>query len=173
MVVTEEYNDNDTVNDDASTINDNDTINGDNDVDIDDEDEYEDEEEEPIVVKLTEEEIRKLEEERKRQEEEIKKKTQKVVKEAKLVLQSKLVIESVELVKRITEPLTWVLFIPRSNINVHAFQRDKDKSMDLGNVITPLGSPFSPFAPSPLADIASFAVSEFDDEKSINYIEST
>jgi len=70
---------------------------------------------EPVVVEvvLTPEEIEKIEQERKKKEEEEKIRRIQREKVLKLVQHSKLVLESVELVKRINAEITWVLLEPR------------------------------------------------------------
>jgi len=66
-----------------------------------------------IEVKLSEEELAKIEAERKRQEEEEKKRQDRLRALEKEALMSKLIMETVELCKRVNEPLVWVLFVPR------------------------------------------------------------
>jgi len=88
--------------------------------DEDEEEEDESSEEEPRepspepVIELTEEEMQQIEEERKRKEEEELAKRKENELRYRSVLQSKLVLESVELCKRTSEKLCWVLFAPKA-----------------------------------------------------------
>jgi len=66
-----------------------------------------------IEIKLSEEELAKLEAERKQQEEEEKKRQERLQALEKEALMSKLIMETVELCKRLNEPLCWLLFGPR------------------------------------------------------------
>jgi len=66
-----------------------------------------------IEIQLSPEELAKIEEERKKQEEEERKRQERLQALEKEALMSKLIMETVELIKRINEPLTWVLFVPR------------------------------------------------------------
>ncbi|ETO16826.1 hypothetical protein RFI_20511 [Reticulomyxa filosa] len=70
-----------------------------------------------IEVKLSEEELAKIEAERKHQEEEERKRQEKLQALEKEALMSKLIMESVELCKRINEPLDWVLKTNKKKLN--------------------------------------------------------